>query len=178
MFKLTTKNKYYALIVSLILFLFAFYKFSLSETINLLNLTNKNEEKLSWLKSKEKQIPFIKANLTKYENAYSGNELIFVREKLTKYISDFANKNNGCIVVEIPVNNFINIENLIVETNAYTVKGNYHQLLKLLSEMELNFKYLAKIVNIRFFVSTDRNFNKKQLFITIITQTYRKNENK
>ena len=169
--KLSYKQKCYLLFGGLILFLFIGYQFSFSDTFVLLSEINSKEQKLVWLKEKEKELPALKAKMDEFENAYSKGDSTAVRDKLTAYISDFAEKNN-CLVTEIPVNSSFKNENLNVQTNTFTVKGNYHNLLSLLNKLENEYKYVSKIMSARFFSVRDLQSKKKDLYLTLVTQSF------
>jgi hypothetical protein len=169
--KLTYKNKCLALSGGFLLFLFVVYEFSLSDTIKLSGDIKEKEQKLSWLKEKEKELPALKARMAEFEKACSKNDSLAVRDKLTAFISDFAEKNN-CLVTEIPVNSSFKNENLNIQTNSFTIKGNFNNLLTLLHRLENEYKYVAKIMSSRFYSVKDMESKRKYLYLTIITQSF------
>lgn len=169
--KLSYKQKGYALIGGLLLFLAAGYQFSFSDTFELLGDISAKEQKLQWLKEKEKELPALQAKMTEFEQAYSKSDSMAVRDKLTAYISDFAEKNN-CLVTEIPVNSSFQNDNLDVQTNTFTVKGNFNTLLSLLYRLENDYKYVSKIMSARFFSVRDLQTKKKNLYLTMVTQSF------
>lgn len=165
------KQKSQLLLIGLILFLFIGYKFSFSDTFVLKDQITEKEQKLAWLKGKEKELPLLKAKMAEFEKAYSKSDSTSVRDKLTAYISDFAETNN-CLVTEIPVNSSFKNDNLRVQTNTFTIKGNFNNLLSLLHKLENDYKYVAKIMSSKFFSIRDMHTKKKNLFLTIITQSF------
>lgn len=169
--KLSYKQKCYGLFAALVLFMYIGYQFSFSDTFKLVSEIQTKEQKLQWLKEKEKELPALKAKMEEFENAYSKNDSMAVRDKLTAYISDFAEKNN-CLVTEIPVNSSFKNDNLNVQTNTFTVKGNYYNLLSLLYKLENDYKYISKIMSARFFTVRDMQTKKKNLYLTMITQSF------
>jgi hypothetical protein len=169
--KLTYKNKCLALFGGFVLFMFIVYEFSLSDTLRLSDDIKEREQKLSWLKEKEKELPALKARMAEFEKAYSRNDSMAVRDKLTAFISDFAEKNN-CLVTEIPVNSSFKNENLNVQTNSFTIKGNFNNLLTLLHRLENEYKYVAKIMSSKFYAVKDMQTKRKHLYLTIITQSF------
>jgi len=169
--KLDYKKRCYLLIASLFLFLYFGYRFSFSDTIELKNEIIEKEQKLSWLKEKEKELPILKAKMNEFERAYSNNDSLAVRDKLTAYISEFAEE-NGCLVTEIPNNSSFNNDNLNVQTNTFTIRGNFKELLNLLFTLENNYKYVAKIMSAQFYTVKDQQAKKKNLYLTIITQSF------
>jgi hypothetical protein len=165
------KQKSYLLFTGLVLFLFIGYKFSFSDTFIMKGQIEEKEGKLAWLKDKEKELPVLKAKMAEFEKAYSKSDSTAVRDKLTAYISDFAETNN-CLVTEIPVNSSFKNDNLRVQTNTFTIKGNFNNLLSLLHKLENEYKYVAKIMSTRFYSTQDMQTKKKNLFLTIITQSF------
>jgi hypothetical protein len=169
--RLTYKNKCMALFGGFLLFLFVAYEFSLSDTLKLSSDIKEKEQKLSWLKEKEKELPALKARMAEFEKAYSKNDSLAVRDKLTEFISDFAEKNN-CLVTEIPLNSSFKNDNLHVQTNSFTIKGNFNNLLTLLYRLESDCRYVAKIMSSRFYTVKDIQSKRKYLYLTIITQSF------
>lgn len=174
--RLNYKHKCYLLFGGLVLFFFLGYQFSFSDTFLLLSEIKSKEEKLRWLKEKEKELPALKAKMEEFENAYSKNDSTAVRDKLTAYISDFAEK-NACLVTEIPVNSSFKNDNLNVQTNTFTIKGNFFSLLILLHKMENDYKYVSKIMSARFFSIPDMQTKQKKLYLTLITQSFEQKHN-
>jgi hypothetical protein len=169
--KLSYKQKCYALFCGLILFCIIGYQFSFSDTFVIIGEIKVKEQKLQWLKEKEKELPALKAKMEEFENAYSKDDSSAVRDKLTAYISDFAEKNN-CLVTEIPNNSSFKNDNLHVQTNTFTIKGNFYNLLSLLYKMENEYRYVSKIMSARFLSVRDLQTKKKNLYLTLITQSF------
>ena len=169
--KLTYAKKCYVLFGGLFLFFSVGYKLSFSDTFVLLDEIAAKENKLVWLKEKEKELPALKAKMLEFERAYAKGDSTAVRDKLTAYISDFAERNN-CLVTEIPVNSSFKNDNLNVQTNTFTIKGSFYNLLSLLHKMENDYKYVSKIMSARFFSVRDLQTKKKNLYLTLITQSF------
>lgn len=169
--KLNYKQKCYLLFAGLFLFFVIGYKFSFSDTFTMMKEIDEKQEKLRWLKEKEKELPALKAKMAEFERAYSKSDSSAIRDKLTAYISDFA-ENNECLVTEIPVNSSFKNDNLNVQTNTFTVKGNFHNLLSLLYELENKYKYVAKIMSAKFYTIKDLQTKRKNLYLTMVTQSF------
>ena len=169
--KLNYKQKCYALFTGFILFLYVGYQFSFSDTFKVMSEIKEKEQKLTWLKEKEKELPELKAKMAEFEKAYSKSDSMAVRDKLTAFISDFAEKNN-CLVTEIPTNSSFKNDNLKVQTNTFTIRGNFNNLLSLLNKLEVDYKYVAKIMSTKFYSIKDLQTKKKNLYLTIITQSF------
>lgn len=169
--KLNYTKKCYLLLASMFLFFYIGYQFSFSDTFILRNEIDKKEEKLAWLKEKEKDLPLLKTKMMEFEKAYAKGDSLSVRDKLTTYISEFAEE-NACLVTEIPMNSSFKNDNLKVQTNTFTIKGNFRELLTLLYTLETEHKYLAKIMSAQFYTIKDMQVKKKNLYLTIITQSF------
>ena len=169
--KLNYKQKCYLLFLGFVMFLYIGYQFSFADTFKMVSELKEKEQKLAWLKEKEKELPALKAKMMEFEKAYSKNDSVAVRDKLTAFISDFAD-NNNCLVTEIPTNTSFKNDNLNVQTNTFTIKGNFNNLLSLLYKLENEYKYVAKIMSTKFYSVRDLQKKKKELYLTIITQSF------
>jgi hypothetical protein len=169
---LTYSNKCLLVLASFFIFLILAYNISFSETIKNRNEIHKKEVKLAWLKEKEKEIPFLKSKIELVEKAYKDGDSCFVRDKLTAFISDFS-ENNNCIVTEIPISSIYSNGTILIETNSFTIKGGFNQLLKLQSLIEKQFKLTAKIMSAHFFSIKENQTKHKSLYLTLVTQSFR-----
>jgi hypothetical protein len=169
--KLSHSKKCYLLLSGLLLFLYIGYQFSFRDTFILRDEIKEKEQKLSWLKEKEKELPALRIKMAEFERAYAKNDSSAVRDKLTSYISEFAEQ-NSCLVTEIPTNSSFKNENLDVQTNTFTIKGNFNDLLSLLFTLENDYTYIAKIMSAQFYAINDLQSKKRNLYLTIITQSF------
>lgn len=169
--KLSHKNKSVAIFAGFFLFLFIGYKLSFSKTFELRNEISAKEDKLAWLKEKEKEIPFLQSKMNLIEK-FCNNDSSSVRDKLTSFISDFAEQNN-CVVTEIPSFNTYKHEDISIQTNRFVIKGNFKNLLTILFELEKNNKLNAKVMSAKFFTSKDMLTKRKSLSLTLITQSFK-----
>jgi hypothetical protein len=170
--KLNYKQKCYLLFLGLVMFLYLGYQFSFSDTFKIVDELQEKEQKLSWLKEKEKELPMLKAKMAQFDKAYSKNDSMAVRDKLTALISDFAD-NNACLVTEIPTNSSFKNDNMDVQTNTFTIKGNFNNLLSLLYKLEHEHKYVAKIMSAKFYSLRDLQKKKKELYLMLVTQSFK-----
>jgi hypothetical protein len=169
--KLTYTKKCYALIAGLLIFFYVGYKMSFNDTLVLKEEISSKQEKLLWLKQKERELPALKAKMFEFEKAYAKNDSLSARDKLTSYISEFA-EDNDCLVTEIPINSSFKNNNLRVQTNTFTVKGSFNKLLVLLNTLETKHKYLARVMSAQFYTVTDMRLKKRNLYLTIIAQSF------
>lgn len=172
--KLSYNHKCTGLFISFLLLLLLGYKLSFSKTFESRLDIKKKEEKISWLKEKEKDIPVLKAKMALIEEAYSSSDSLSIRDKLTAFISDYA-ENNNCVVTEIPEHSSFARDNLKVQTNTFTIKGRFKDLLNLQFEVERKFKLLARIMSAHFFTVGDFQSKRKNLYLTITTQSFTQN---
>ncbi|MFO0357015.1 MAG: hypothetical protein ACK50A_08680 [Sphingobacteriaceae bacterium] len=147
------------------------YKFSFSETLELRSEIAEKQNKLEWLKEKEKELPVLEQKMREYQKAYSGPDSISVRDKLTAYISEYSEKNN-CLVTEIPLKTSYRNDGMKIQTNTFTIKGNFKELLVLLNSLEAKFKFNARIMSAKFHTLVDVQQKRKNLFLTIVTQSF------
>lgn len=168
---LSYRKKCMALAGALLLFLLAGYRLSFGKTIALRREIAEKEKKIAWLRDKEKEIPFLKSKMALVEKVYAAGDSTSLRDKLTAFISDFA-VNNRCTVTEIPKHSTFRNGNISVETNMFTIEGRFSDLLSLEYEVESRFRILARIMSARFFSVKDLQTKHKNLYLTIITQSF------
>lgn len=159
------------LFVGFIVFMIIAYKVSFKKTFEYKRVITEKEDKIIWLSEKEKEIPFLKAQMALVEKNYSSKDSTSIRDKLTAYISDFA-ENNNCTVTEIPVSKDYTGNNLKVETNTFTIEGAFKDLLTLEHQLEEEFKVITKIMSIRFFSVKNNQTKRKHLSLSLITQSF------
>lgn len=176
MFKnLTYQKKAYLVIASFVFFMFLAYQIVFSKTIQLFKDTTVKKEKLDWLKEKEKEIPELQNQMNLLNKAYNSSDSSSIRDQLTAYISDYAEANN-CLVTEIPEKNLYNGSQLNVQTNKFVIKGNFKSLLQLLYLVETNYNYSAKVVSLKFHSVVDLQTKRTNLYLTIITQSFKQQQ--
>ena len=174
--KLTYQKKSFVLLGAFVLFIILGYKFSFHNTFTVMGEISEKAEKLAWLKEKESEIPFLKSKMALLEEAYTSDS-ISIRDKLTAFISDFA-ENNGCVVTEIPSFSAYTSGNLNIQTNTFTVKGHFNELASLLMALESKFKVSAKVMSARFYSIKDMQTKRKNLYLTLVTQSFNQKESK
>jgi hypothetical protein len=168
---LTYQKKCMALAGAFLLFLLAGYQLSFSKTMALRQENAEKGKKIAWLREKEKEIPFLRSKMALVEKLYASGDSASLRDKLTAFISDFA-VNNRCTVTEIPRHSTFYNGNISVETNVFTVEGHFTDLLSLEHEVENRFRILARIMSARFFLAKDLQAKHKNLYLTLITQSF------
>lgn len=169
----TYKQKSMALVAGFLVFMCLAYQLSFKKTINLNGEISAKEQKLAWLKEKEKELPFLKSKMSLVESSYNRDSLS-IRDQLTSYISDFA-ENNSCLVTEIPYISVYKNNNLVVQTNQFTVKGSFNPLLQLIQQLESRFRSSAKLMSLHFSTIKDFQSKKKSLYLTLTTQSFSQN---
>lgn len=168
----TYSKKVYIITGAFFLFMIIAYNMVFVKTITLFKETKIKTEKLSWLKEKEKEIPLLQSQMALLDKAYNASDSSSIRDQLTAFISDFAEQNN-CTVTEIPEKSFYSSLELNVQTNKFIIKGNFNQLLQLLHAMEKHYNYTAKVVSAKFYSTKDLQTKKTNLYLAIITQSFK-----
>lgn len=169
---LTYRKKVYLIAGGFVLFLIVAYNLVFSKTFTLYKETKQKKEKLAWLKDKEKEIPFLQAQMAMLDKAYNASDSSSIRDQLTAFISDFA-ENNDCVVTEIPEKSFYSRTDLNVQTNKFVVSGNYKNLLFLLYAVEKQYNYTAKVVSAKFYSIKDLQTKKTNLYLALLTQSFK-----
>jgi hypothetical protein len=168
--KFTYQKKCLTIGIGFILCLVIIYKLSISKTIETEGNINEKEEKLAWLKAKEKEIPLLKKNISLI-NKICREDSVSIRDRLTSFISDYAESNN-CTVTEIPHAIKYKSNNIAVETNLFTIKGNFKDLIQLENLLEKEFNVIAKVLSARLFCIQETQSKKKNLYLSVITQSF------
>lgn len=159
------------MLAGFLLFLLLAWKLSFSSTFALRSEIETKQKKILWLQEKEKELPFLKAKMDLVERSY-GRDSAAIRDQLTAFVSDFA-ENNDCLVTEIPSYTAYKNNNLQVQTNIFTVKGRFHPLLRLVQEVEGRFRANARLMSVRFMTVKDHQTKRKDLYLTLITQSFK-----
>ena len=174
---LSYKKKCVSVFAVFVSFIILAYQLSFKETLQHRSEISLKQDKINNLRDKEKEIPFLRSKMNLIENAYKKNDSTAIRDKLTEFISGFA-ENNSCIVTEIPSSSSYVNGNLRIETNTFTIKGGFHSLLSLQYALEKEFKLLARIMSVRFYSIRENQTKRKNLYLTLITQSFTQIENK
>lgn len=170
---LTYTRRTYVIWGAFVLFLILGYRFSFSDSFALAADMKEKRQKLEWLKEKQKDLPALRQKMEEFGQVYSANDSLAVRDRLTAHISDFAEQNN-CLVTYIPANTFYKDENLKVQTNTFTIRGRFADLLTLLNTLETDFRYISRVMSARFYLEQDYQSKRKNLYLTVVTQTFQK----
>jgi len=169
--QLTYINKCYAIILIFVGFIVLGYKLSFADTFVLISELSQKKTELETLQHQEKEIPEMKSALEELNKFNNTNDTVSPRDKLTHFISNFS-ENNSCIVTEIPNQSIYKDKDLIIETNVFIIKGNFHNLIKLLNELEIKFRHIAKIMSGKFYISRDLTNKKTNLYLNVVAQSF------
>lgn len=172
---MTYQKKVYTIFGCILLFMLLAYKFSFSKTIKLYSDTKIKQDKLAWLKEKEKEIPALQSQMALLDKAYNSSDSSSIRDQLTAFISDYA-EDNECVVTEIPEKSFYSSSQLNIQTNKFVIKGEYKSLLQLMLNVETHYNYTAKVVSAKFHSIKDLQTKRTNLYLTLITQSFRQHE--
>ncbi len=174
---MTYKKKMLLIAGGFVVFFIMAYSLVFSKTFTLFKEAKQKKEKLVWLKDKEKEIPFLQSQMTLLDKAYNSADSSSIRDQLTAYISDFAEKNNA-MVTEIPEKALYSKTNLNVQTNKFVVRGNFNALVELLNMVERDYNFTAKVVSAKFYSTKDLQTKKTNLYLALVTQSFKQQENK
>lgn len=174
---MTYPRKVYTIIGGFVLFMLFAYNIVFSKTIQLYKDTKIKQEKLTWLKEKEKEIPLLQSQMNLLDKAYNSPDSSSIRDQLTAFISDFAEQHE-CVVTEIPQKSFYSSSQLNVQTNKFVIRGKFQQLLQLLNVVESHYNYTAKVVSVKFYTIKDLQTKQTNLYLSLITQSFRQHEDK
>lgn len=169
---LTYPKKVYAIIGGFFLFMLLAYNIVFSKTFTLYKETKIKKEKLEWLKEKEKEIPALQSQMALLNKAYNSSNSSSIRDQLTAFISDYAERNN-CIVTAIPEKSFYASSELNVQTNKFIIKGNFGNLLQLLNALEKQYNYTAKVVSVKLYTTKDLQTKQTNLYLALVTQSFK-----
>jgi hypothetical protein len=168
-------KKIYAITGGFVLIMLLAYVIVFSRTFSLFKETKQKQEKLAWLKEKEKEIPLLQSQMALLDKAYNSSDSSSIRDQLTAFISDFAEQHD-CMVTAIPEKSFYASSQLNVQTNKFVIKGRYHELLQLLNAVETNYNYTAKVVSAKYYSVKDLQTKQTNLYLAMITQSFRQHE--
>lgn len=174
---LTYRKKVYLITGVFVLFLIIAYTVVFSKTFTLFKETKLKNEKLVWLKEKEKEIPFLQSQMVLLDKAYNSSDSSSIRDQLTSFISDFAERNDA-FVTEIPEKSFYSKTNLNVQTNKFVIRGNFKNLVLLLNAVEKEYNFSAKVVSAKFYSIKDLQSKQTNLYLALVTQSFKQQENK
>ena len=173
---LTYKKKCYLMFALLLAFFIVAYKFSFSQTLDNRKESSEKEKKIAFFKTREKEIPVLKKKLAHIEQLVKNSHAAPVRDRLTAFISAYA-ENNDCTVMEIPHAEFYKSAGNFIETNTFAIRGRFKTLLSLEHLLEKTFKSTARIMSVRYQALSNHRKKTKELYLTIITQSFIKSEN-
>jgi len=157
------------LIAFLLLLVFS-YIFSISKTISL-------GEEISRLEKEEKDATFSAEKIANY-----SQELLLLNKKIKAYAVDTSSNNdnllslitdfchaNQLVLQSFPLPSSYNNNNLIVLSREIHVKGSFHNLLRLLYELEFQ-QSVGRIGSVVFHTKIDRKTNRKILYLNFVIQ--------
>lgn len=173
-FKELSYKKKKLLLAVCCIFVAAFgYEFLFSEIMYLNREVESKEEKIQWLSDKESELPLLKLKMQEFEKIYHTTDTSEIRAQLMAYIANYTETGN-CILVSMPKPAVFAGSNLIVQTNSFTLTGDFKSLLQLLSQIEKHFQFLARIVSAKFYTQKTGTEKMPSLYLAVVTQSFKK----
>lgn len=173
---LTYKRQVLVVVGGFALLLVLAYVMVFSKTVHLGREVETKQIKIAWLKEKEKEIPLLQSQMNLLDKAYNTGDSGSIRNKLTSFISDFAEK-HGCLVTEIPKKSYFSGSQLNVQTNKFVIKGNFNRLLLLLNTLEKSYQYTARVASAKFYSTRNQQNKQVDLYLLVVTQSFRQRDN-
>lgn len=165
MFKnLTYKKKNKLLVLGALLLIAIIYLFGIKKTILAYQNYSQNDEQLTYaanaptmLMQIEKEILNINSKIGTKKSGEQNNS-----EKLIELVTHYC-KTNNVVLREFPKLESAEQGDLVIETNRFTVAGNFISLLKLVYNLEQQNK-LGKIASVNY--KTQKDFKTKEMILT------------
>ncbi|MDD3685240.1 MAG: hypothetical protein PHE56_00600 [Bacteroidales bacterium] len=165
---MTNTKKLRLLLAVVVIFAFVSYQLAISDTISSYKACVKLEEQYDKAKDAPQKMQVLKTQLNNLNQEINCPEDINFQEQLLKKITAF--KGNGNIVLrELPEPIYYKEQDLLVETQVVKIEGGFHDLLKLLNEMETDFNY-SKVSSAGFEIENDYKNNRLRLSLKIYFQ--------
>ena len=173
---MTYKGKFRWLIIGSVLFLFIAYHLSIKKTLTLMHDNTVKSERLSIVNNAPQRIAKLKGtlNMLNKQIGTNINEDIDYQEMLLEYISNYCKEKNLVLSSMGETHSYQNGDYL-VQTNVFTIEGQFVKLLKLIYFLEENNKS-GKIIGLDFFSKEDFIQKKRRLFVTLYFQNIKQKQ--
>jgi hypothetical protein len=174
---LTYKKKNQLLLVGAILFLFIAYYLAFGRTISLYRECSTMEDQLLSLSDAPNQSAILQAKLTQLDQTLGGRQLADTntQQALLNVVSNYC-KSNDALLREFPKAVSKQENEYIVETNVFTVEGNFMKLLQLVYLLEQK-ERIGKLASVLFQSKQDARTKVLALTATIYVQNVKKIQN-
>jgi len=169
------KNKLLAVLAIFMAILI--YWFGIKKTINAYTQYRKNNEQMVLVSNAPTSVLQLKQELMEI-NSKLGNQNINGQNNTNKLIELVTNycKDNNVVLMEFPQAETKQKDDLLIETNKFTVGGKFISLLQLVYILEQK-NHLGKIASV--YYKTVKNYKTKELTLTskVYLQNIKKKEN-
>ncbi len=171
---LTNKQKFIALLVGALLFLWIAYLFSFSQTIEMWSMGRETATKMKQVSTASGRMLAVKKQHKALDaiidrNLATGNDF---REKLLLTVTQACNQ-HGVRFQEMHEAHFFSKETFTVETHTMQISGRYHKLMALLYDLERS-KNIGSIKSVHFFLKREYRNDRKNLVMELYVQAIRK----
>lgn len=178
MFKnLTYKQKNKLLIVAFVFVLFLLYTISIKRTVNNYFIHSDNLKQLeeatlapTLVSQLKEELATINSKLGTQRKGEGNNS-----DRLIELVTNYCNENNA-VLMEFPQMESAIKDDLVVETNKFTLSGNFQNLLKLVYLLEQEYK-LGKVASVNYKMVKNYKARENILTATVYVQNIKKKEN-
>lgn len=169
---LTNKQKFYLLLVGVVLLVWISIKFGFSRSFELKEQINSIEMQLQTVEDAPQKLKLINERLQLYEQLLSNVSGEETSPVLIGKIGSYC-KRNGLILKEIPGKVQNQNDEFTISTYKVVVQGSYEKMVKLLDELEQNSE-AGKLRAVSFQSEYNLREGRKELFGTYYLQTIEK----
>lgn len=174
---LTYKKKNRLLAAALVLFAWVIYSYAISDTVAAWKACSEMEERTAKAAGAPVQNAVLRKQLEEMDRligsgAYAGGD---VQQALLGIASAWCQE-KGVLLREFPQTIFSEEKDLRIETNVFTVEGDFKKLLGLVYELEQKQK-VGKLASVNFQMRKDPKTKTKNLTVTIYVQNVKKLNN-
>lgn len=169
--KMSYKNKFFGVVVALILLSIVSYKRVFKATYEIKIVLNELNQKLEMTKGSSNNIKLLSEKVDALDKLIGKA----VEPKLVQhFLIDFVSKHSKITIEQIEETHQSIDDSFIIYTNQMVLQGNYNDLVKAVYAFEKEFE-TSKIVGVRFYTKKSYRKKQQQLFVKLIFQNYEKN---
>lgn len=164
----STKNK--LLIAGAFTLLYLIYVFALKKTVDVYTEYEGSKDKIELIANAPQRTGELEKELQEINARIGTHQLpgIKTRQLLLELVSNYCQKNKA-VLREFPDSETMEKEGLLVETNRFTVEGNYNTLVKLVYLMEQEYK-IGRVASVKYQLKKDFKTQKMALTATMYIQ--------
>ncbi|MBN8696059.1 MAG: hypothetical protein J0L87_05980 [Bacteroidetes bacterium] len=175
--QITFKIKNKLLVFISVLFFIIIYFVSIKRTISAYNEYEKNVERFEIASNAPLVVSQLQTELDEINSklVFQNSEGDHKSEKLIELITNYC-QNSDAILKEFPETEIAQKDDLLIETNKFTLAGDFITLLKFVYLLEQKNR-LGKITSVNYLTKKDFKSNRNALTVTIYLQNIKKQNN-